>query len=133
MSERKVSDGEMQQIIRFNIYPAQETYLRKVVKTWSEADFLYVLDRLDVDLSGQAEEIRDRLHTLYRTLLKEHEEAEARRAVEAASAKRHTDILRQLEELKKPHWSIVPNFWMTLAILALTLIGVIVAILTLRR
>ena len=133
MSERKTSDVEIQQIIRSASYPVHEVYLRKATKTWSEADFFYVLDRLDVDLSGQPQEIRDRLRVLYRTLLKENEEAEARLASETANAKRHAEIFRQLEELKKPHWSIVPNFWMTAAILVLTLIGVIAAILALRH
>jgi len=57
----------------------------------------------------------------------EREAADERAASEAVSTQRHVEISRRLDELKKPHWSIPWNFWMTAAILILTLILVILA------
>jgi hypothetical protein len=133
MSERKTNDGEIEQIVRSHLYPSNEVNLRKVTKTWSPAGLLYAIDRLESDLFAQPKEILDRLRVLYRTLLKDHEEAEARQASEVADAKRHDEISRRLEELKKPHWSIVPNFWMTLVILVLTAVAAVASVLALRH
>jgi hypothetical protein len=135
VSERKTNEAEIQRIVRYVMFdtPSNEVFLRKESRNWSAGDFLYALERLGTDLNDQPQEMRERLRGLYRTLLNEREAAEARMILEAANADRHTEIFRQLEELKKPHWSIVPNFWMTAAILVLTLIGVIAAILALRH
>jgi hypothetical protein len=133
MNERKATDADVQQVVRFFQYPSQEVSVIEATKKWSKADFLYALDRIDTDLSVQSEDIRDQLRGLYRRLRQERVEADARIAAEAASVQRHIEISRKLEELKKTHWSIVPNFWMTLLILIFTVIGVIVAIASFYR
>lgn len=46
---------------------------------------------------------------------------------------RHREIHGRLKELKKPHWSVAPNFWMTLVILVLTAIGSTAAVIALLR
>lgn len=84
-------------------------------------------------MSGQSKETYERLRFLYRTLLQEREEYEARWIAEEANARRHEEISRQLKELKKPHWSIVPNFWLTFGILILALLGLIVSVIALCR
>ena len=133
MSERKTSDAEIQRIVRYVKYPTQEVFLRQEARAWNEADFLYALDRIDSDLADQPNEARELVRVLYRTLRKDREEAEARMALESANIQRHAEISRRLEELKKPHWSIIPNFWMTLIILILTAIGAVATVLALRH
>jgi len=130
MSKRNTDDAEVQNVVRCIKYISQEVDLIKKTKTWSEADFLYAIERLEVDLP---KEMRDQVRGLYRNLLMERQATDARIVAEEASARRHDEISRRLEELKKPHWSIVPNFWMTAAILILTAIGVIAAFLALRH
>jgi predicted transcriptional regulator len=130
MSKRNTDDAEVQNVVRWIKYISQEVDLIKKTKTWSEADFLYAIERLEVDLP---KEMRDQVRGLYRNLLMERQATDARIVAEEASARRHDEISRRLEELKKPHWSIVPNFWMTAAILILTAIGVIAAFLALRH
>jgi hypothetical protein len=130
MSKRRTDDAEVQRIVHFVSYPSQETSLIEMSKTWSGADFLYALDRLQTD---QPTDRRAPLLELYRRLRAEREEEDARRAFEEASAQRHAEISHRLDELKRPHWSIVPNFWMTVAILVFTVIGVIVAILAVHH
>jgi hypothetical protein len=130
MSKRRTDDAEVQRVVGFINYTSQEGDLIKMTTTWSEADFLYALERLDSD---QPQERRDKVRDLYRNLRKERQAADERAASEEANAQRHDEISRRLEELKKPHWSTVPNFWMTVAILILTVIGTITAALALRR
>jgi hypothetical protein len=118
MSKRKADDAEIQRIVRFYRFPTQEVALIKDTKKWSEDDFLYALERVETDLPELSSEERNQIRSLYRNLRVE-------RASEEANARRHDEIFRQLEELKKPHWSIIPNFWVTVAILILTAIGVL--------
>lgn len=125
MNKRNTDDAEVQRIVRWIKYTTQEVDLIKMTKKWTEEDFLYAIERLEVDLP---KEMRDQVRGLYRTLLMERQTADARIALDEASARRHEEISRRLQELKKPHWSIVPNFWITAAILILTAIGVIVAV-----
>ncbi len=134
MSKRKTEDAEVQKIVHFINYVTQEVMLIEMTNTWSEADFLYAIERLEVDQpKDQPKERRDQVRELYRNLRVERQAKEARNASEEASAQRHDEISRRLEELKKPHWSIVPNFWMTAALLILTFIGAIAAVLALRH
>ncbi len=86
---------------------------------------LYAIERLQVD---QPKERRDSLFNLYRNLRKDREEEEGRLAVEQLSAKRYADIVGRLDEIKRPHWTITPNFWMTVVILIISVIGVFVAV-----
>jgi hypothetical protein len=101
-----------------------------MTKTWGSADFIYAIDRLEID---QGHERRDLVLPLYRRLMAEHETAEARVKVEEAKEQRHKEMTYSLEELKTPHWSTVPNFWITVAILVLTAIGAVASVLALFR
>lgn len=124
---------EIQGVVRFVRYSTQETDLIRMTKSWNEEDFLYAIDRVQTDLVELPKEQQDQIRRLYRAQLKERQDENARVASEKASAQRHEEISRRLDELKNPHWSITPNFWMTAAILILTFIGVVVAILSLHR
>jgi hypothetical protein len=126
-------EAEIQRVVRWIQYPTQETDLIRETKSWNDDDFLYAIDRVQTDLGALPKEQQDQIRRLYRALLKERQDENARIASEKASAQRHEEISRRLDELKKPHWSITPNFWMTAAILILTFIGVVVAILSLHR
>lgn len=135
MNERKTNDAEVQRIVRtFPYYTSSsEASIRRDTREWSSADFLYSLERLDSDVSSQNKEMHEGLRALYRTLLQEREDSEARNVLEEANVKRYAEISRRLEELKKPHWSIVPNLWLTFGILILALFGLIVSIVAVYR
>lgn len=135
MSERKTNDAEVQRILRtFPYYTSSSVVsIRRDTREWSSADFLYALERLDTDVSSQNKEMHEGLHVLYCTLLQEREDSEARLIAEEANLKRHGELSLRLEELKKPHWSIVPNFWLTFGILILALLGLIVSVVALTR
>jgi hypothetical protein len=130
MSKRKTNDADVQQVVRWINYPTQEVTLIEMTKTWSEADFLYAIDRLQTD---QPKERRDQVRELYRNLRAERQVTDARIASEEANIQRHNEISKRLDDLKKPHWSIVPNFWITVLISILTAIAVIAAFLALRH
>jgi hypothetical protein len=130
MSERRTNDAEVQRIVHLISFPTQEVSLIEETKTWSGADYLYALDRLQTD---QPTERFVPLQELYRRLRVEREAEDAQKVFEKASAQRHIEISSRLDELKQPHWSIVPNFWLTVAILVFTVIGVIAAILAALR
>lgn len=132
MSKRNTDNAEVQRVVRWIKFITQEVDLIKMTKTWSEEDFLYAIERVQTDLPEIQQERRDEIRGLYRTLLMECQAADARIAMEKANAQRHDALLHRLEELKKPHWSIVPNFWMTATILIFTIIGVIAALLALH-
>src|SRR5664280_2145466 len=133
MSKRKTTDADVQQVVRWINYPTQKVDLIEMTKTWSEADILYAIDRLQTD---QPKERRDQVRELYWNLRMERQATDARIDSEEASIQRHNEISKRLEELKeisrrlddlkKPHWSIVPNFWLTVAILIATIFGGIV-------
>jgi hypothetical protein len=128
--ERKVDDAEVQRVVGFIHFVSMETSLIEMTKTWSGADFLYALQRLDVD---QPPDRRDKLRELYRNLRAECVAAEAQRILKEEIIQMRAEVSNRLEELKKPHWSIVPNFWVTVIILVLTAIGAIATILALRH
>jgi hypothetical protein len=98
-------------------------------ETWSEEDYRFALDRITVFHSQQ--EICDRMRPLYLRLLIARKKEDARAASEALAAVRHDDVAKRLDELKHPHWSVVPNFWLTVCILILTAAGVVVGLLAL--
>jgi hypothetical protein len=130
MNDRKTSDVDIQIVVRQINYESQEAMLLQMTKNWSVADFIYAIDRLEVD---QPTGRREQLRGLYRTLRVEREAVDARRSSEEANAKRHAELSARLEDLKSPHWSVVPNFRLTVAILVLTAIGVIIAVIALFR
>ena len=125
MSERKTSEIEIQRIVQFYSWPTQEGDIIQETKNWNGADFAYAIDRL---FSDQPAERRDALRPIYLRLLKSRQADESRVAAEEAANRRHNEISRRLDELRKPHWSVVPNFWLTVAILILTAIGVYLAL-----
>ncbi len=140
MSKRNTNDAEVQKVVDFINHITQEAMLIGMTEMWSEADVLYAIERVEIK---QPKERRDQVRGLYQTLRKERQATDARIASEEASNQRHNEISKRLEELneisrrlddlKKPHWSIVPNFWITAIILILTAIGVIVAVLAFRH
>jgi len=107
MSERKTNDADVQTVVRSINYVTDEVTLRQLTQTWSEADFFRAIDLVRVIKS---KEIQDQILKLYWNLRKERQETDARIVSEEASIQRHNEIARRLDELKKPHWSIVPNF-----------------------
>lgn len=130
MIKRKTNDADVQQVVRWINYPTQKVSLIEMTKTWSEADILYAIERLQTD----QRERQDHLREMYWDLRRERLATDARIASEEANIQRHNEISERLEklneisrlldDLKKPHWSIVPNFRITKAILILTAIGV---------
>ena len=124
-------------------YVTQETDLIRDTKSWNEEDFLYAMGRIQTVLVGLSREEQNQIRGLYRTLLKERQDENARIASENASVQRHQELSKRLEELneisrrlddlKKPHWSIVPNFWITVLISILTAVGVVAAFLALHH
>ena len=135
--------AEIEMVVHSVKYVTQETDLIRDTKSWNEEDFLYAMGRIQTDLVGLSREEQNQIRGLYRTLLKERQNENARIASENASVQRHQEMSRRLEELneisrrlddlKKPHWSIVPNFWITVLISILTAVGVVAAFLALRH
>ena len=110
IADRKESDAEIQRVVRFIVDSGQEADLIKMTPTWSAADFLYAIERLEVDRPSSG---RDKLRSLYRTLMTERESSVARATEEEVNGRRHIEMTQRLEELKKPHWTVLPNFWFT--------------------
>ena len=82
----------------------------------------------------------DRLDHLYNLIcgkLVDEGEPIARQLQARIQAIHAEKVRRQGEEIareaKRPHWSVAPNFWMTLAILVLTAIGATAAVIALFR
>ena len=93
MSKRKTTDADIQQVVRWINYATQEVTLIEMTKTWSEADFLYAIDRLQTD---QPKERRDQVRELYRNLRAERQVTDARIASEEANIQRHNEISKRL-------------------------------------
>ncbi|MGD1032119.1 MAG: hypothetical protein ABSA05_13365 [Opitutaceae bacterium] len=149
MSERKAEDSQVQVMLRG--YPGDGN-VRPVVRNWTVADFDAALgwinsysltdyrsgwfdllrrlrdERRAEDIHAETERASDRRHA----------EAEAASAIrqaeaEAANERRHKELARRLDELKKPHWSVVPNFWITALSAAGALAAAYFAWLALKR
>jgi hypothetical protein len=133
MSKRKADDAEVQRVVHWIKYVSQEVTLIEMTKAWSEADFLYAVERIETDLLDIPQERREQIRGLYWNLRMERQVTEAHMASEEANIRRHDEIVRQLQKLKEPHWSIVPNFWITVVISILTAIAVIAAFLALHH
>ncbi|HEY3855968.1 MAG TPA: hypothetical protein VGO67_16380 [Verrucomicrobiae bacterium] len=125
--ERKTPNAEIQRVVQAINYSSDEILLIEMTKTWNAADFLYAIERLQVD---QPKDRRDPLLDLYRNLRRERADVDARLAAEVSSAKRHADLVLRLDEIKKPHWTLAPNFWIGTVILAVSVLAVFVAIWT---
>jgi uncharacterized membrane protein len=48
---------------------------------------------------------------------------------EEADEKRHQEVQAKLAELQRSHWTVVPNFWLTVIAAVASVIGVILAVL----
>jgi hypothetical protein len=123
MNKRKVDDAEVQRVVGNIHHASQEMLLIEMTANWGEADFRYAIERLDIH---QPKDRREVLRPLYRNL-------RSAREVEEVACERHNKISHQLEDLKKPHWSVTPNFWVTVAIFVLTLIAAVVAVIGLHH
>ena len=108
MAARKQSDADVQEVMRVN---PQEPTIREMTKDWSTADFDYGMSRLDVDTN-----IINRLamRDLLRMIRSGREFAELQELAEAEEERRHGAVKARLDELKKPHWTVLPSFWLTL-------------------
>jgi len=53
-------------------------------------------------------------HIAAKILIEQRRKAKEK-AQEELEQLRHSEIQRQLEELKRPHWTVLPNFWLTFA------------------
>lgn len=53
------------------------------------------------------------IQTLLKSKISEEADKEARRIKEEIDSKRHREIQNKLDELKKSHWTVNPNFWFT--------------------
>jgi hypothetical protein len=123
MDERKASEADVERVVRSFIWPRDEMSIRHETRLWGSADFLYAIGRVHVDLQAIAK--RDEMLSIYKRLRDECVEREARAESESANAKRHAEaeranperhaeIARRLDKLKEPHWTVLPNFWLTL-------------------
>jgi len=110
MSERKHSDADVQRVIDAISYPTQEGTLNKMTKDWNAADFTYAIE---YGWGSMPSDRREQICGLYRGLRAERISIEARIVAEAANQKRHAELASRLAELKKPHWTVNPNFWLT--------------------
>jgi hypothetical protein len=129
--QRNAKDWDVDTTVRSYCYPWQEGEIMEATETWSEGDYLFAVDRIPIIHSQQ--EIQEPLRSLYLRLLKARKDENTRAASELLETQRHNDIAKRLDELKRPHWSVIPNFWLTVFILILTAAGVVVGILTLRH
>jgi len=140
MSKRNTDNAGVETVVRWINYVTQEVTLIEMTRTWSDADFLYAIERLQTD---QPKDRRDQLREIYWRLRNERIATDARVASEEASVQRHkeismrleelNEISRRLDDLKKPHWYKDPNFWMNAALTILTAVLVIVGFLGLRH
>lgn len=120
--ERSKTEAEIQGLVRVIQYASQENDIVCQTRDWNTADIEYAINRLQTDcrIKEQEEGLREIWNRL---------RAERRR--EELDAERHSKVLEQIEVLKKSHWSVVPNFWMTVVILILTGVAAVAAVMSL--
>jgi hypothetical protein len=106
---RTTTDAEVERIIHLS--SSAEGSLQTDSSSWGVEDFDYGISVL----SAKCNEIHWQPHI--EKVLPELNRLRGERA----SAARNAEILRRLADLKKPHWTVIPNFW-------LTLIGAIAAV-----
>jgi hypothetical protein len=51
----------------------------------------------------------------------------------AKEGERHEKVMRALEELKTPHWTVTPNFWLTMVSAMAAIVAAICAWFALKR
>ncbi len=93
MSPRKISDADVQHAVRSFAYPSQEATFRQVADSWGAADFLYAMDRVQIDV--QAEHKLGFL-ALIRKMRDEREAAETNAVIEAANERRHAELIAEV-------------------------------------
>lgn len=129
---RTINQAELERVIRsFDV----ESTLRSETREWSLDHFDKALDSLDHSPTHGSDWDRrhPKVHEIIRRLRAECADALARAAGEAANEVRHDALLSRIEQLKRPHWSVIPNFWMTAIILLLTAVGATAAVWSLVR
>lgn len=129
-SKRNADDATVEGVVNSIHYATQEVTLLELTKNWNDTDFLYALERVEIK---HPEAQRAELRALYHRLRREQMAAAERMAMADLNARRHEEIASRLQELRKSHWSVVPNFWLTLAILGLTALGVWLEYLVVRH
>jgi hypothetical protein len=110
MSTRLKSDADIETVVRDYKYVSQEAELRQATLGWSSRDFSYAVSRLHVDL---ARDLRDPMLPLYRSLLAERLSEEAREQDQKRQKAMHLQLKEAVEKVSKPHWTVLPNFWLT--------------------
>jgi hypothetical protein len=111
MSKRNVSDSEVDRVISCISLPSQDTDLRRGTAAWSVADFDYAIDRGPFFHRNSWDAVRGP----YQSLRQERAEADARASAQEMESQRHVEITSHLRELKKPHWTVTPGFWVAFA------------------
>jgi hypothetical protein len=71
--------------------------------------------------------LRDALKHIYR-----HNDVYLDMVREEIEERRHREVERRLEELKKPHWTVLPNFWLTALSAFAAIVAAILAWLALK-
>lgn len=123
-------EAEIQRVVRDFRWLAHETALRKATESWTPQRFLYAIDRLNVDLTADQ---RVEMLPMYRKLLEDCERRIAQAEAEEKASERHTEITANLRELKKPHWTVLPNFWLTFVSAVAALVAAVAAVLALNK
>lgn len=117
-SGRNADDVYIREILKG--YP-KEPSARRFTKTWALADFDFALDCVESCAPAVvltlwimllrrlrderlAEEIQARSDAI---TIARHDEAEK------ANERRHNALTKRLDDLKRPHWSVTPTFWIT--------------------
>jgi hypothetical protein len=131
MSTRRADDAEVQRIVRDFSFPSEEASVREATKNWSSADFVYAIGRLAVapPRAGDIPKMRE----LYGALRNERAAEETRLQVERDSVERHAQLTKRLEQLQKPHWSVVPNFVVTVISAVAAIAATVIAWLAFRH
>jgi hypothetical protein len=108
--ERALSSGEIENLDKETL----ERYAAVVPRTSSNPGYHFRIQQAQLQIGRAIDRINER----------------QRIELEAV---RHRELREQLEALKKPHWSAVPNFWMTLIILVLTAVGAVATVISILK
>lgn len=120
--------GDVELIVRHNLYETQEATLRQMTANWRPEHFMHALDCL----RSLATDRQVAMAPIYRNLLTRCEENAARANAEAVTRRRHDEITTRLAELKRPHWTVLPNFWLTLVSALAAIVAAVCAAIALK-
>jgi len=93
---RNSNDADVQRAVRSFIYPSDEATLRRVVESWSVADFLYAMERIETDVHQP--DLRLGSRQLFRMLLEERKATDSRIASEATNERRHQELMQHMKQ-----------------------------------